>query len=63
MINLTKIYKNYYYFFFILLIYSIFQFNLFYVAGSNNFFNIIKTNNEIEVTDGILFGKKLMNFH
>lgn len=62
MINLKKINKNFYYFFSILIIYSIFQFNLFYLAGSNNFFNIIKTNNEIEVTDGILYGNKTEEF-
>lgn len=44
--------------FFFVLIFIIFQFNFLYVAGTKNFFNLIKTNSEIEVTDGILNSKK-----
>lgn len=60
--NFEIIKKNFYYIIVISIIYSIFQFNLFYLAGSNSFYNIIKTNNEIEVTDGILYGKKTQDF-
>jgi len=49
--------------FFLILIFFIFQSNLFYAAGSKNFFNLVKTNSEIEVTDGILNGIKTNKYN